>query len=152
MRRVLVSLLLFSLSACSLAMDQADDLSDAQLEARQAQLDARLRGMAGASERQLLGAMGRMPDTTFFQVGDDRTKVLQWWWDTPSCSPRRKSEGYSPSPVRESFCVVEWTVAEDTSQTFHWQGHGCSSIALANQSTGRAAPLSSNRLNGMDAF
>src|SRR5215813_11186051 len=116
MRRVLVSLLLFSLSACSLAMDQADDLGDAQLEARYAQLDARLRGMAGANERQLFNAMGRMPDTTFSQVGDEQTKVLQWWWDTPSCSRTKVIDAYSLRPVRESFCIVEWTVSKDTSQ------------------------------------
>src|ERR1700730_11727885 len=110
MCRVLVSLLLLSLLACSIAIDQTDDQNFAQLDARYAQFDTRLRGMAGANERQLLGAMGRIPDTSY-QVGD-QTKVLQWWWDTsytspswtsPSCSPRRGISGYSPSPVRESF-------------------------------------------------
>jgi len=78
MCRVLVSLLLFSLLACSIA-DQTDDQNFAQLDTRYAQFDARLRGMAGANERQLLGAMGRIPDTSY-QVGD-QTNVLQWWWD-----------------------------------------------------------------------
>jgi hypothetical protein len=155
MCRVLVSLFLLSLSACSLATDQADDLTDAQLEVRLAQLDARLRAMAGTNERQLLGAMGRMPDTSFFQVGDDRTRILQWWWDTPSCSTKRRIDGYSSSPVRESFCIVEWSVSQGTSQTYHWEGHGCRSITLANPSAdpgSRAAPVSSWRLNGLDAF
>ena len=68
MCRVLVSLLLFSLLACSIA-DQTNDQNFAQLDARYAQFDARLRGMAGANERQLLGAMGRIPDT-IYQVAD----------------------------------------------------------------------------------
>jgi hypothetical protein len=156
MCRVLVSLILLSLSACSLAMDQTDELSDAQLEARYAQLDARLRGMAGADERQLLGAMGRMPDTTFYRAGDEQTRILQWWWDTPSCSSKRVIDAYTSSPVRESFCIVEWTVAKDISQTFHWQGYGCRSIALANDLGARATPPSPSplprRLNGLDAF
>jgi hypothetical protein len=155
MCRVLVSLLLLFVSACSLATDQADDLTDTQLEARFAQLDARLSAMAGINERQLFGAMGRMPDTSFHQVGDDQTRILQWWWDTPSCSSKRRTDGYSPSPVRESFCIVEWTVSEGTSQTFHWQGYGCRSITLANTTTdvgSRATPVPSWRLNGLDAF
>jgi hypothetical protein len=152
MCRVLVSLLLFSLSACSLAMDHNDDLTDAQLEARYAQLDARLRGMAGANERQLFKAMGRMPDTIFPQIGDDQTKILQWWWDTPICSPRRRIDRYSPSPVRESFCIVQWTVSDDTSQKYYWQGYGCGLITLANDLGSRATPVSPGRLNGRDAF
>jgi hypothetical protein len=143
MCRVLVSLLLFSLLACSIAIDQSDDQTYAQF-------DARLRGMAGANERQLLGAMGRIPDTSY-QVGDDQTKVLQWWWDTPSCSPRRAIGGYSPSPVRESFCIVEWTVSKGISQTYSWEGYGCGSVTLVNTSAAlgsRATPV----LPGRDAF
>jgi hypothetical protein len=151
MCRVLLSLLLFSLLACSIAVDQTDDHNFAQVDARYGQLDARLRGMAGANERQLLVAMGRMPDTSY-QVGD-QTKVLQWWWDTsytsptwanPNCSPRRGMGGYSPSPVRESFCIVDWTVSKGTSQTYHWQGDGCRSVTLEHDSPWR--------LNGRDAF
>jgi len=142
MCRVLVSLLLFSLLACSIA-DQTNDQNFAQLDARYAQFDARLRGMAGANERQLLGAMGRIPDT-IYQVAD-QTKVLQWWWDTlPSCSPRRGIGGYSSSPVRESFCIVDWTVSKGTSQTYRWQGDGCRSGTLEYESPWR--------LNGRDAF
>ena len=118
MCRVLVSLLLFSLSACSLTMDRADELSDAQLEERYAQLDTNFRAMAGAPEGQLLSAMGRMPDTSF-PAGNGEARVLQWWWDTPTCAPKRRVGGYSPSPapVRESLCIVEWTVADGISQT-----------------------------------
>jgi hypothetical protein len=132
MRRVLVSLLLLAISACSIARDRTDDLTDEQLEARFAQLDARLRAMAGASERQLFRAMGRTPDSSFFKVNDDQTRILQWWWDTPSCAPRRVVDAYTGSPVRESFCIVEWTVSKDTSQTYHWEGLGCRSIGLAS--------------------
>jgi len=123
MCRVLVSLLLFSLLACSIATDQADDQNFAQLDARYAQFDARLRGMAGANERQLLGAMGRIPDTSY-QVGD-QTNVLQWWWDTPSpsCSPRRGRGGYSST--LSDGCRVEWTVSKGTSQWYQWEGYGC---------------------------
>jgi len=144
MCRVLVSLLLFSLLACSIASEQTDDQNFAQLDARYAQFDARLRGMAGANERQLLSAMGRIPDTSY-QVGD-QTNILQWWWDapSPSCSPRREIGGYSSGPVRESFCAVEWTVSKGTSQTYHWQGNGCRSVTLEY--------VSPWRLNGRDAF
>ena len=119
MCRVLVSLLLFSLLACSIAIDQTDDVTYAQF-------DARLRGMAGANERQLLGAMGRIPDNVY-QLGD-QTKVLQWWWwdtpyNSPSCSPRRGIGG-DPSGLRDG-CRVEWTVSKGTSQWYQWEGYGC---------------------------
>ena len=139
MCRVLVSLLLFSLSACSLAMDHADDLTDAQLEARYAQLDTSLRRMAGANEKQLLSAMGRTPDTTF-PAGDDRTRVLQWWWDTsyagPACTPalyQSRSIGiYAPQRTVRQDCIVQWTVAKGTSETYRWQGYGCRSVNLVS--------------------
>ena len=120
MYRILVSLLLFSLLSCTLVVDQTDDQTYAQF-------DARLRGMTGANELQLLGAMGRIPDSSY-QLGD-QTKVLQWsWWDTsygsPSCTPRRGIGGYSQSLARES-CIVTWTVSKGTSQTYRWQGYGC---------------------------
>jgi hypothetical protein len=121
MCRVLVSLLLFCLLSCSMAIDETDEVTLAQF-------DARLRGMAGASERQLLGAMGRIPDNSY-QIGD-QTKVLQWlWWDTsygsPSCSPRRGRGGYSST--LSDGCRVEWTVSKGTSQWYHWEGYGCRS-------------------------
>ena len=130
MCRVLASLLLFSLVACSLAIDQTGDQTYANF-------DARLRQMAGANERQLLSAMGRIPDSSY-QFGD-QTKVLQWSWDTsydsPSCSPRyhgRRSIGvYPPSLIREN-CIVQWTLANGTSQTYHWQGYGCRSVTLVS--------------------
>jgi hypothetical protein len=129
MCRVLVSLLLFPLLACDQTYAQFDARTDAQF-------DARLSEMAGANERQLLGAMGRIPDNSYRL--DDQTKVLQWVWDTsyispsyisPSCSPRRGFGGYSPRLVRES-CLVEWTVTKGTSQRYHWVGYGCRSVTL----------------------
>jgi hypothetical protein len=126
MRRVLVSLLLFSLLACDLTDDRS-----------YANFDARLREMAGANERQLLGSMGRIPDNSY-QLAD-QTKVLQWRWDTsydsPACTSayrgRRSIGVYPMSPVREN-CVVEWTVSKGTSQTYHWQGVGCRSVTLVS--------------------
>ncbi|HYX01464.1 MAG TPA: hypothetical protein VE963_05215 [Reyranella sp.] len=118
MCRVLVSLLLFALVACSIATDdQTDDLTFAQF-------DARLRAMTGASERQLLGAMGRIPDNSY-QIGDG-TKVLQWyWWDTSYDSPRCAPRKYTTT--LQDGCRVEWTVSKNTSQWYHWEGHGCRS-------------------------
>jgi hypothetical protein len=126
MRRVLVSLLLFSLLAC----DQTGERTYANFEAR-------LREMAGADERHLLGAMGRIPDSSY-QLGD-QTKVLQWWWDTsygsPACTPtylgRRSIGVYPTSSVREN-CMVQWTVANGTSQTYRWQGYGCRSVTIVS--------------------
>jgi hypothetical protein len=126
MSRVLVSLLMLSLLAC----DQTDDRTYANF-------DARLREMAGANERQLLGAMGRIPDSSY-QLAD-QTKVLQWSWDTsygsPSCTPtyvgRRSIGVYPSSPGREN-CIVQWTVSKGTSQTYHWQGVGCRSVTLVS--------------------
>ena len=84
--------------------------------------------MTGVDERQLLGAMGRIPDNSY-RIGD-QTKVLQWWWwDTshgsPSCSPRRGNSRYSYT-LRDG-CRVEWTVSKGTSQRYHWEGYGCRS-------------------------
>lgn len=128
MGRVLVSLLLLSLLAC----DQTDDRTYANF-------DARLRGMAGTSERQLLGLMGRIPDSSY-QLGDE--KILQWAWDTsdgsPACVSRRGGVGFTPimvigthrsNPDREN-CIVQWIVSKGTSQTYHWRGYGCRSVDL----------------------
>jgi hypothetical protein len=118
-----VSLLLLSLLACD---HTTDDVSYAQL-------DARLRGMSGASERQLLGAMGRIPDSSY-RLGD-QLKVLQWKWDTayssPSCTTGRGTRGSPQTWVHET-CTVEWTVANGASQTYRWQGHGCKSVELVS--------------------
>lgn len=102
-----------------------------------AQFDARLREMTGTNERQLLGSMGRIPDNSY-QL-DDQTKVLQWRWDTSYISPgwaptyyrRTWIGGFPPTLVREG-CIVEWTVAKGTSQTYHWQGTGCRSVTLVS--------------------
>jgi hypothetical protein len=124
MSRVLVSLLLLSLLAC----DQTTD------DQTYAQLDTRLRGMSGASERQLLGAMGRIPDNSY-RLGD-QIKVLQWRWDTayssPSCTSRRWGGGGYPQTWVHENCIVEWTVSNGTSQTYRWQGYGCKSVDLVN--------------------
>jgi hypothetical protein len=122
MYRVLVGLLLLSLLAC----DQEGDRSYAQL-------DARLSAMSGSNERQLLGAMGRIPDRSY-QV-DNQVKVLQWRWDpayvSPACTPRRAIRSYSPDLGGED-CVVEWTVAQGVSQRYRWQGHGCGSATIVS--------------------
>lgn len=122
MRRVLVSLFLLPLLAC----DQTDDRTYARF-------DEQLREMAGANERQLLGAMGRIPDHSY-QVGD-QFKVLQWRWDpsyvAPSCTPRRAIRGYSPDLAGEG-CIVEWTVSKGTSQRYRWGGYGCGSVTIVS--------------------
>jgi hypothetical protein len=106
--------------------------------------DLRLREMAGHSERDLLSSMGRIPDNSY-QL-DDQTKVLQWRWDTSYISPgsapmyRRVGGmwmplgGFPPTLVREG-CIVEWTVAQGTSQTYRWQGNGCRLTTLASVPT-----------------
>jgi hypothetical protein len=105
-----------------------------------AQFDAKLREMAGANERDLLGNLGRIPDNTYRL--DDETKVLQWRWDTSYISPGmppmyhrvgRKSwmsvGGFPPTLVRQD-CIVEWTVAKGATQHYRWQGNGCRSVTL----------------------
>ena len=67
---VLVCVMVLSITACA---DQTPEF------------DARLRGMAGSDERQLLGSMGRIPDNTF-QLDAD-TRILQWLWDNSYISP-----------------------------------------------------------------
>jgi len=119
MCRVLVSLLLLSLLSCSMAIGETDETNFAQF-------DARLRRMSGASERQLLGAMGRIPDNSY-KIGD-QTKVLQWvWWDSaydsPHCAPGRGRGRYLTT--LHDGCRVEWTVSQGTSQSYHWEGYGC---------------------------
>jgi len=122
MRRLLASLLLLPLLSC----DHTDDRSYAQL-------DTRLRGMTGASERQLLAAMGRIPDRSYL-LGE-QVKILQWRWDAayadPACTARRPMRGTSPTLARED-CVVEWTVSKGTSQTYTWQGYGCASATIVS--------------------
>jgi hypothetical protein len=106
------------------------------------QFDMKLREMAGANERELLGSMGRIPDNTY-QL-DDETKVLQWRWDTSFISPgappmyqrvgRRGGifvGGVPPTLVRED-CIVEWTVAKGATQRYRWQGNGCRSVTLVS--------------------
>jgi hypothetical protein len=105
-----------------------------------AEFDMRLREMAGSSERDLLGSMGRIPDNSY-QL-DDETKVLQWRWDTSYISPGMPPMyhrfgrmwmpmgGFPPTLVREG-CIVEWTVAKGATQNYRWQGNGCRSAILA---------------------
>ena len=50
-----------------------------------AEFDMRLREMAGANERDLVGSMGRIPDNSY-QL-DEETKILQWRWDTSYIRP-----------------------------------------------------------------
>jgi hypothetical protein len=144
MCRFLVSLLLAPLlSACAAAvlsmaaLIPSSSLTPEQTDTQYAQFDARLSEIAGANERQLVGAMGRTPDSSF-QL-DDQTKVMQWYWDSPSCSPRGRHwaprqivwmNANSPGPLRES-CLVQWTVWKGTGQRYHWEGYGCRSVTLA---------------------
>ena len=148
MCRFLVSLLLLAplLGACAAAvlsfpiaaaLIPSSSSTPEQTDAQYAQFDARLTEMAGANEGQLLGAMGRTPDSSY-QL-DSQTKVMQWYWDSPSCSPGERhwaprqivwTNGNSPSPERES-CLVQWTVWKGTSQWYRWQGYGCRSVTLA---------------------
>jgi len=129
MRRIRANLILILLPLLLAACGQA-----------YAEFDMRLREMAGANERDLLGNMGRIPDNTY-QL-DDETKVLQWRWDTSYISPGmppmyhrvgRRSwmsvGGFPPTLVRED-CIVEWTVAKGVSQHYRWQGIGCRSVTL----------------------
>lgn len=104
------------------------------------QFDMKLRGMAGSNERELLGSMGRIPDSTY-QLDED-TKVLQWRWDTSYVSPGMPPTyqrigkgfwmpvgGFPPTFVRQG-CIVEWTVNGGASQSYRWQGNGCRSVTF----------------------
>ncbi len=110
-------------------------------------LDSRLREMAGTSERDLLGGMGRIPDNSF-QLTED-TRILQWRWDTSYISPGIAPiyyrpwggwgwgwgggwggwGGMPPTLVRQG-CIVEWTVTNGATKAYRWQGSGCSSISI----------------------
>ena len=101
--------------------------------------DLRLREMAGSSERDLVGNMGRIPDNTY-QL-DAETRILQWRWDTSYISPGMAPMyqrfggllmpigGFPPTLVRQG-CIVEWTVANGATQAYRWQGNGCRSVNL----------------------
>jgi hypothetical protein len=111
-------------------------------------LDHRLREMAGTSERDLLGGMGRIPDNTF-QLNED-TRILQWRWDTSYISPGVAPVfyrpwggwgwgwggvwgwgGFPPTLVRQG-CIVEWTVTSGATKAYRWQGNGCSSVSIVS--------------------
>lgn len=101
--------------------------------------DLRLREMAGSSECDLVGNMGRIPDNTY-QL-DAETRILQWRWDTSYISPGMAPMyqrfggllmpigGFPPTPVRQG-CIVEWTVASGATQAYRWQGNGCRLVNL----------------------
>lgn len=101
--------------------------------------DLRLREMAGSSERDLLGGMGRIPDNSY-QL-DAETRILQWRWDTSYISPgmapmyRRFGGmlmpigGLPPTIVRQG-CIVEWTVTNGATRAYRWQGSGCRSVTF----------------------
>ncbi len=111
---------------------------------REALFEDRLRMMAGVSEERLLSSMGRIPDNSY-QL-KDRTKILQWRWDTSYIDPGAPPiywgglgrgwgggwwmpmEGFPPALVREG-CIVEWTVVSGRAQGYRWQGSGCRKIA-----------------------
>ena len=96
--------------------------------------------MAGISERDLLGSMGRIPDNSY-QLDED-TKILQWRWDTSYISPgwlptyQRIGRGlwmpvggFPPTLVRQG-CIVEWTVSKGATQSYRWQGSGCTAVTI----------------------
>ena len=100
----------------------------------------RLREIAGSDERSLLGGMGRIPDNTY-QLDED-TKILQWRWDTsyisPGWAPVYQRVGWGmwvpmggipPTLVRQG-CIVEWTVTRGATQSYRWQGSGCSTVTI----------------------
>ena len=125
MRRLLALLIVLPMLGCA-TVERPD-------------IDERLRPMGGSSDRDLLGAMGRIPDNSY-QLDDD-TKVLQWRWDTSYISPGTPAMyqrmgrmwmpmgGFPPTLVREG-CIVEWTVTKGSAQSYRWQGNGCRSITL----------------------
>jgi hypothetical protein len=114
------------------------------------EFDMRLREMSGSDERNLLGSMGRIPDNTY-QLNED-TKILQWRWDTsyisPGVAPAYIGGGWGwgyrgfgwggpwipmggipPTLVRQG-CIVEWTVTKGATQSYRWQGSGCSTVTI----------------------
>ena len=114
------------------------------------EFDMRLREMAGSDERNLLGGMGRIPDNTY-QLNED-TRILQWRWDTSYISPGlapayigggwgRGYRGFGwggpwapfggipPTLVRQG-CIVEWTVTKGATQSYRWQGSGCTTVTI----------------------
>jgi hypothetical protein len=112
MRPLLVILALLLLAACG---------------PTNADFDLRLREMSDATERDLLGGMGRIPDNTY-QLDDD-TRILQWRWDTSYISPGllpiyqriggfwMPIGGFPPTLVRQG-CIVEWTVTKGATQAY----------------------------------
>jgi hypothetical protein len=90
-----------------------------------AQFDMRLREMAGASERTLVDAMGRIPDNSY--QFDDGTKVLQWRWDRFYIIP---SAPRHPPRLTHESCIVEWTVTEGASLAYRWRGNACRTVTL----------------------
>jgi len=101
--------------------------------------DRRLGEMGGGDERALLAAMGRIPDNSY-QL-DDETRILQWRWDTSyiagGWAPAYRRVGglwvpmggFPPTLVRQG-CIVEWTLSRGRTQSYRWQGSGCSAALL----------------------
>ena len=99
----------------------------------------RLREMAGSDERDLLGSMGRIPDNSY-QL-DTATKILQWRWDTSYIAEVGRAYqrvgwgmwmpigGFPPTLVRQG-CIVEWTVTKGSTQSYRWQGNGCTTVTI----------------------
>ena len=107
---------------------------------REAVFDKQLREMAGAPEAGLLKSMGRIPDNTY-QL-EDGSKILQWRWDTSyvtgGWAPMYRRVGWGlwmpmggfpPTLVRQG-CIVEWTVTRGNTQSYRWQGNGCSAVNI----------------------
>jgi hypothetical protein len=136
MRAVLACVMVLSIAACAEQSNQ--------------EFDSRLRSMAGGDERQLLGSMGRIPDSTY-QLNEG-TRILQWRWDTsyisPGVGPTHIGGGWGwaypgfgwsgpwvpfggipPTLVRQG-CIVEWTVAGGATRSYRWQGRGCGSVTI----------------------
>ena len=76
MRRVLASLILLPLAACG---------------PTNADFDLRLREMAGSNERNLLGSMGRIPDSTYQLDEEAGGSGSRWAAFPPPLSARAAS-------------------------------------------------------------
>lgn len=102
--------------------------------------DAWQRSLKNVPEPALIAAMGRIPEASY-QL-DERTKILQWRWNTaylnPGIPPDYKllngvwtpSGGVAPSLVTEG-CIAEWYVQDRRAIRYRWEGWACRAMPPA---------------------
>ena len=97
-----------------------------------------MKPLIGASESELVAAMGRAPDASL--QPEPGVSILQWRRDKSYAVPDKllfyqysgsaiRPIAHSSTGVVHETCVAEWVVQQGVARAYRWQGSGCAGAA-----------------------